>query len=269
MRGYFVTNKSANFPLFMQRIVLEVMYDGTRFNGSQIQEDRPTVQLALNNALSTAFRVPVATYGASRTDEGVHARSNFYHFDIDVPINFDLRYRINAILPAGVAIRNAYYAAPDFNVRFEAISRMYRYRIYHQKNPFLDGRALLFPFALNEDALHETAAIIKEYTQFESFCKRNAQNHTFNCTIMESRWERHGEELHYVVRANRFLRGMVRGLVGTQLQAGKGKIDAQGFRNIIEAQDCTKALFDVTGNGLYLEEIAYPEGALTPIEFQR
>lgn len=270
MRGYFVTIKASKISLFfMQRIVLEVMYDGTRFNGSQIQDDQPTVQLALNQALSTAFRIPIATYGASRTDEGVHALSNFYHFDLEQPITFDLRYRINAILPRGVAIRNAYTSAPDFNVRFDATSRMYRYRIYHQKNPFLDGRGLMFPFTLNEATLHETAAVIKEYTQFESFCKRNAQNHTFNCTIMDSRWERHGEELHYIVRANRFLRGMVRGLVGTQLQVGRGKTDLQGFRNIIEAQDCTRAHFDVTGNGLYLEEIAYPTGALTPIEFKR
>jgi tRNA pseudouridine38-40 synthase len=251
------------------RIVLEVMYDGTQFSGSQIQGELPTVQLALDRALTTAFRTPLATYGASRTDEGVHALSNFYHIDIDAPLNFDMRYRLNAILPQGVAIKNVYTAAEDFNVRFHATSRLYRYRIYMAKNPFLHQRALLYPFTINEQALHETAAIIPQYTQFESFCKRNAQNHTFNCTIMESRWERHGEELHYLVRANRFLRGMVRGLVGTQLQAGRGKINTEGFRQIIEAKDCTRAHFDVTGNGLYLEEITYPDGTLTPLEFVR
>lgn len=251
------------------RVVLEVMYDGTQFSGSQIQGEQPTVQLALDRALSMAFRTPLATYGASRTDEGVHALSNFYHIDIDVPINFDIRYRVNAILPQGVAIKNVYTAAEDFNVRFHATSRLYRYRIYMAKNPFLHQRALLYPFTINEQALHETAAIILQHTQFESFCKRNAQNHTFNCTIIESRWERSGEELHYLVRANRFLRGMVRGLVGTQLQAGRGKITPAQFNEIVEAHDCTKAAFDVTGNGLYLEEITYPDGALVPLEFKR
>lgn len=254
----------------MQRLALEVMYDGTRFHGSQIQGDEPTVQLALDKALTTAFRIPLATYGASRTDEGVHALSNFYHVDIDAAaLRFDLRYSCNAILPAGIAIRNVFTTAPDFNARFDATSRLYRYRIYTMKNPFLEGRALLFPFKLDEDILQETAAVIPQYTQFASFCKRNGQNKTFNCTIMESRWERHGEELHYIVRANRFLRGMVRALVGTQLQAGRGKITTAGFRNIIEAQDCTKAAFDVTGNGLYLEEITYKEGVLTPLVFKR
>ena len=266
--GYWNLNFGTWFLLIM-RIVLEVMYDGTLFNGSQIQGDLPTVQLALNHALSTAFRIPLATYGASRTDEGVHAFSNFYHIDIDIPITFDIRYRINAILPPGVAVKNVYTAPADLNVRFHATSRLYRYRIYRSKNPFLHQRALLFPYTLNEQVLQETAAIILNHTQFESFCKRNAQNHTFNCTIMESRWENHGEELHYIVRANRFLRGMVRGLVGTQLQAGKGKITADQFNAIVEAHDCTKAHFDVTGNGLYLEEITYPAGALTPMEFNK
>lgn len=253
----------------MQRVVLEVMYDGTLFHGSQIQGNHPTIQLALDAALTTAFRIPLSTYGASRTDEGVHALSNFYHFDIDTDINFDIRYRCNAILPPGVAIKEVYTAPADFNVRFDAVSRLYRYRVYHRKNPFLSGRALLFPFKLNEEVLHETATIIARHSQFESFCKRNSQNHTFNCQIMESRWERHGEELHYVVRANRFLRGMVRGLVGTQLLAGKGKITTEEFNNIILARDCTQAVFDVTGNGLYLEEIKYREGVLTPLTFKR
>lgn len=253
----------------MQRYVLEVMYDGAKFHGSQVQGAQATVQLALNTALTTIFRVPIATYGASRTDEGVHALCNYYHFDIDAPVNFDLLYRINAILPQGVSVKNVYTGADDFNVRFDAISRQYRYRIYSHKNPFLHERALFFPLPLNEAVLQETAAIIKEYTHFESFCKRNAQSHTHTCTIMESYWQRVGDELQYVVRANRFLRGMVRGLVGTQLQVARGKMDVAGFRAVIEANDCTKAFFDVSGNGLYLEEIAYKDGVLVPVVYKR
>ncbi len=253
----------------MQRYVLEVMYDGAKFHGSQVQGTQVTVQFALNRALTTIFRGPIATYGASRTDEGVHALCNYYHVDIDVQVNFDLLYRMNAILPQGVAVKRIYTADHDFNVRFDAISRQYRYRIYAHKDPFLHERALFFPLPINEEVLHETAAIIKEYTHFESFCKRNAQSHTHTCTIMESYWQREGNELQYIVRANRFLRGMVRGLVGTQLQVARGKMTVDGFRKVIEANDCTKAFFDVSGNGLYLEEITFKDGVLAPLVFKK
>ncbi len=250
----------------MARYVLEVMYDGTCFHGSQIQGDTPTVQLELNKALSTLFRTPIQTVGASRTDEGVHALCNYYHFDWADELNMDLKYKCNAILPAGVAINKLFAATnPEFNSRFDAIRRQYRYRIYAKKDPFLHKRALFYPFTLSRESLNKTAEIIKEYEQFESFSKRNAQSKTFNCTIHQSYWEQKGEELHYVVEANRFLRGMVRGLVGTQLHFARGKDPLEGFRKIIEAHDCTKAFFNVAGHGLYLERIVYPEGMLVEI----
>lgn len=243
----------------MARYLLQVMYDGMQFHGSQLQGDIPTVQRALNNTLSTVFRQPILTFGASRTDEGVHALSNYYHFDVDVDFGFDLIYKCNAILPDGVAILTLKEVGPDFNARFDALSRTYRYRIYTHKNPFLLHRALFYPYQLNENHLHETAAIIKEYTHFESFSKRNTQSKTFTCQIIHSQWERTPTELHYVVKANRFLRGMVRGLVATQLHIARGKVPLTRLRAIIEAQDCTQAFFDVPGHGLYLEKISYPE----------
>lgn len=246
------------------RYVIEVMYDGTCFHGSQIQGETPTVQLALNNVLSTLFRRPVPTVGASRTDEGVHALCNYYHFDLDEEPRMDLLYKCNAILPGALAVKRIVKANnPEFNARFDAIKRRYRYRVHTKKDPFLLNRALFYPFSLNRSMLDETAAILKEYTQFETFAKRNAQNHTFNCTIHQSHWEYTDGELHYVVEANRFLRGMVRGLVGTQLHIARGKGDAGDFRKIVEAQDCTKAFFNVPGHGLYLEEITYPEGTFS------
>ena len=248
------------------RYVLEVMYDGTCFHGSQIQGETPTVQRAINNALSTVFREPVPTTGASRTDEGVHARCNYFHFDREVATDMDLRYKCNAILPDGVAIKRVCIAtSPEFNARFDAIRRQYRYRIYSQKDPFLVNRALFYPFTLNKDILDKTAEIIMEHEQFESFSKRNAQSKTFNCKIYRSYWERNGEELHYVVEGNRFLRGMVRGLVATQIRVSRGKFSLEDFTKIIEARDCTKARFDVAGHGLYLESIVYPEGMLKEI----
>ena len=243
------------------------MYDGTQFHGSQIQGDIPTVQLSINTALSTLFKEPVQTTGASRTDEGVHALCNYYHFDREEPIEMDLYYKCNAILPGGVSIKRLLKATdPEFNCRFAAIRRQYRYRIYAKKNPFLLNRALFYPLAIQHELLHETAAIIKEYEHFESFSKRNSQSKTFTCKIERSFWEQNGEELHYVVEANRFLRGMVRGLVATQLHIVKrGKSTPEDLRKIIEAHDCTQAYFNVAGHGLYLENIVYPEGTLEPM----
>jgi tRNA pseudouridine38-40 synthase len=237
------------------------MYDGTAFNGSQIQGSQPTVQLSLNEALATLLRRPIETFGASRTDEGVHALSNYYHFDAE-GLNAHSIYQLNAILPTAVSIRGLFHVADDFNARFDATSRRYRYRIYRKKNPFLLHRSLHYPYRLDKSVLDATASVLMEYTDFESFSKRGAQVKTYRCTILQSYWEEVGEELHYVVEANRFLRGMVRGLVGTQLRAGRGKYDVDGFRRIIEAKDCSKADFSPKGWGLYLEEVVYPEGML-------
>ncbi|MCW3121940.1 MAG: tRNA pseudouridine synthase [Flavipsychrobacter sp.] len=248
------------------RYVLEVMYDGVLFHGSQIQGDTPTVQLAINKALSTILRTSIISYGASRTDEGVHAMCNYYHFDIDTVLDQKFLYNCNAILPHGLAIKRMCKAVnPEFNARFDAVARRYRYRIYFTKNPFLFERALYYPFRFDHDILHETAAVIKEYTDFESFAKRNAQVNTFNCGILQSYWERNGDELHYIVEANRFLRGMVRGLVGTQLHMARYNGTVNDLRSIIEGKDCRKAFFDVAGHGLYLEEITYPDGALEAV----
>ncbi len=250
----------------MIRYVLEVMYDGTHFHGSQLQGNTPTVQLALNKALSTLLREPIVTFGASRTDEGVHALANYYHFDTATPISATFCYNLNALLPAALAVKQLYQSVqPEFNARFDAISRTYRYKIYKGKNPFYHQRALYYPFALQEDLLHQTADLLKQYTDFESFSKRNTQTYTFKCTLWDSYWEHQGDQLHYVVRANRFLRGMVRGLVSTQLQTARGRFSLDDFKAIIEAKNCTRADFSVTGHGLYLEQIAYPEGSLLPL----
>lgn len=251
----------------MARYFLEVMYDGTAFHGSQLQGDLPTVQLAVNRAVSTLLRRPVETFGASRTDEGVHALSNFYHFDEEPDLHPHFHYKLNAILPPGIALNNVFRTVdPELNARFAATNRQYRYRVYRRKDPFRINRAYYFPYHIDINVLHATAASLCEYTNFESFSKRNTQSKTFICQIFDSHWEDHGEELHYLVTANRFLRGMVRGLVGTQLHVARGSGDAAEFRSIIEAQDCTKAFFNVPGCGLYLEEVTYPEGALEKLD---
>lgn len=244
------------------RYVLEVTYDGTHFHGSQLQGDLPTVQLALNKALSTLLRAEVMTFGASRTDEGVHALCNCYHFDTDKELKPQFHYNLNSILPHALSVRNIHTATSEtFNARFDAVSRTYRYKIYSKKDPFYHRRALYYPFKTDEEKLAQTAALLKEYTDFETFSKRNTQTHTFQCKIFESFWEHKDDQLHYVVKANRFLRGMVRGLVGTQLQVARGRHSVEDFKNIIEAKDCTRADFSVSGHGLYLVAIEYPQGS--------
>ena len=247
----------------MARYFLEIMYDGTAFHGSQLQGETPTVQLAINKALSTLLRTPIASFGASRTDEGVHALCSYYHFDFEEELHPAFQYKMNAILPETISL-NAMYLAKnrELNARFDAISRRYRYRTYAKKNPFLNKRALYYPYQIDKTLLHKTAEILKEYEDFESFSKRNTQSFTFKCKIFESYWEENEDELHYIVEANRFLRGMVRGLVATQLQVARGRYTLDEFRQIIEAKDCTKADFSVAGHGLYLEQINYPPDSL-------
>jgi len=251
------------------RYFVEVGYDGSAFHGSQVQGELVTVQGTLNKALATLLRRPVETFGASRTDEGVHALSNMYHFDEAHPLHPQFRYKLNAILPQTMSVQGIYTSTKEeANARFDAVSRRYRYRIYKKKNPFLYERALFYPFTIDKHILDETAGIVKEYQDFETFSKRNTQSFTFRCTIFESYWEEVGEELHYVVEANRFLRGMVRALVGTQLQVARGKHTEAGFREIIEAKNCTLADFSVAGHGLYLEAVNYPEGYLVPLDMK-
>ena len=245
------------------RYFLEVSYDGTAFHGSQLQGDTPTVQGTINKALSLLLRRNVETFGASRTDEGVHALGNFYHFDVDGEPNPQLKYKLNAVLPSTISINAIYTATKEnANARFDAVSRRYRYRIYSRKNPFLHQRALYYPFAIDKDLLHQTSKALFDYTNFETFSKRNTQSFTFNCKIFQSYWEEVGDELHYVVEANRFLRGMVRGLVGTQLQVARGRSTVADFHANIKAQDCTLADFSVAGHGLYLEAVNFPDGLL-------
>lgn len=242
------------------RYFLKVKYLGFSFQGSQIQGDRPTVQLALNKAISLVLKEAIQTYGASRTDSQVHAFASFFHFDSDRELDQRFTYQLNSILPFEISVDGLYLAGhPDANARFDAISRSYRYQIYTKKDPFMQDRGWYFPYKINREILEETAVILTEYKNFESFSKRNTQSKTFNCDIMESEWTFLENDFSYFVKANRFLRGMVRALVSTQLQVARGKLTLSEFRQIIESKDCTNANFSAPGHGLYLENIEYPK----------
>ncbi|HET8573186.1 MAG TPA: tRNA pseudouridine synthase A [Edaphocola sp.] len=244
------------------RYFLEVSYNGLAFHGSQIQGELSTVQLSVNRAVSTILRQPVETFGASRTDEGVHALSNFYHFDAEDGLPGNFVYRMNAILPFEVAVLGCYLpkGQENANARFDALSRHYRYRLYTSKDPFLHHRAYFYPYKIDRVLLKETANLLLGRKDFTSFSKRNTQTRTFFCTVEEACWTFGENTFCFDVRANRFLRGMVRALVGTQLQVARGKMTLSEFEGLFGRRDCRLADFSVPGYGLYLEKIIYPEG---------
>jgi tRNA pseudouridine38-40 synthase len=246
----------------MPRYFLEVAYTGSSYSGFQVQDNANSVQEEVEKAFEIFFRNRISMTGASRTDTGVHALQNFFHFDMEEEFPFRSVYNINAILPADIAINHLYTVGSEAHCRYDAESRAYHYFILQKKNPFLKDRAHFYPFRLNPDYLMEAASMVPEYEDFTSFSKRNTQAKTALCQVMESRWVERDGCLVYEVRANRFLRGMVRGLVGTMLLAGTGKLSLDMFRAIIEARDCTRADFSVPGHGLFLTGIRYPDGLL-------
>ncbi len=240
----------------MPRYFIEVSYKGSLYSGFQKQHNANSIQAELEKALTIYYKQPFELTGSSRTDAGVHALQNFFHFDSDAAIKEDV-YNLNAILPADIVVKRIFHVKDDAHCRFDAKSREYHYFIYHHKNPFLQGRALFVPYSLSLERLQQAAKEIIQHKDFTSFCKRNTQVKTFLCDIHTSEWTQQGDCLVYRIKANRFLRGMVKGLVGTMLLVGKKKINVEEFTAIIEAKDCTKADFSVPPDGLFLVEVAF------------
>ncbi|HEX7845985.1 MAG TPA: tRNA pseudouridine(38-40) synthase TruA [Chitinophagaceae bacterium] len=241
----------------MSRYFLEVSYKGTQYSGFQSQENANTVQAEVEKAFKILQREPVVLTGSSRTDAGVHALQNFFHFDHEPLIHPQFVYKMNAILPDDIVIGGIREVGAEAHCRFDAISREYRYYIYRRKDPFLKDRAFYFPYKLDLEKMQQAAAVLKEYTDFTSFSKRNTQVKTFECSLLTSEWRTEDDCLVYNVIANRFLRGMVRALTATMLQVGRNKLSLPEFRNIIEIKDCTKASFAVPGHGLFLIAVNY------------
>jgi tRNA pseudouridine38-40 synthase len=242
----------------MPRYFLEVAYKGSNYSGFQIQDNAGSIQEEVEKALATFFRQRVGLTGSSRTDAGVHALQNFFHFDLDVDIDGKNVYNINAILPGDIAVKRIVPVGPGAHCRFDAIGREYRYYIYQEKDPFLADRAYFFPYALDMEKLEAAASLILGYTDFTAFAKRNTQAKTFLCSIQESGWSRENECLVYKVMANRFLRGMVRGLVGTMLQVGRGRLSIARFEEILQSRDNRLADFSAPGHGLFLYQVNFP-----------
>ena len=249
----------------MPRYFLELSYKGTTYSGFQSQKNTDkTIQAEVEKAMNVLFgtqsgEVPVVKLTASsRTDAGVHSLQNFFHFDYKGIMHPQVVYKMNAILPDDIVLKRLIPVKESAHSRFDAISREYKYYIYRHKDPFLKDRAFYFPYKLDVDKLNQAAAIIKEYNDFTSFSKRNTQVKTFICQVTESEWIWENDCLVYHVKANRFLRGMVRALTATMLKIGRGKISLEDFHTIIRAKDCTKASFSVPSHGLFLIGVKYP-----------
>ena len=242
----------------MPRFFLEVAYKGTSYSGFQIQDNASSIQQEVEKALEVFYRQPFALTGSSRTDGGVHALQNFFHFDYQGVIEDRVLYNINAILPPDIVLKGVRIVSPDAHCRYDALSREYRYYLYGKKDPFLADRAWFYPYTLDRDSLQAAAAHLLECHDFTTFSKRSTQVKTFLCTIYESTWKEEKTGLVYQVKANRFLRGMVRGLVGTMLQVGRGKLSIEDFAGVIRQKDNRLADFSAPGHGLFLHQVYFP-----------
>lgn len=253
------------------RYFLAVAYEGTHYAGFQIQDEQETIQSQVTRALETLFRDKFILTGSSRTDAGVHAEENYFHVDTMVTLTAKHRYNLNAILPHDIAITGIYQVPETAHCRFDATERVYKYLIYRYKNPFLTNKGWLYPYPLNLEILDRLSVVLMEYEDFSSFSKRNTQVLTYNCRIGSAYWEeRNHGKLVFHIRSNRFLRGMIRGIVGTMIRIARSVQTIEEaeaiFRSVIEAKDCSKADFTTPAHGLYLMEVKYPEGLLKKVD---
>jgi len=244
-----------------QRYFIELAYDGTKYHGWQVQQNAVSVQELLNKALTTLLRQPIETTGCGRTDTGVHAKEYFAHIDVeaidDRPWTMDKR-GLNALLPYDIAIKNIIPVQPEAHARFDATLRSYEYHIHFEKDPFLNGYSWLLRDRPNLELMNQAAAIIMQFTDFSCFSKSNTQVKTNNCKIVKAQWEQTEKGIVFKISADRFLRNMVRAIVGTLLMAGKGEMDPEAISDIIQSKNRSKAGMSVPACGLYLTEIKYP-----------
>jgi len=247
----------------MYRFFLHLSYDGTNYHGWQSQNNAITIQLEVEKALSILFQQKIEITGAGRTDTGVHAREFYAHFDVgnsfDSDELHDLIYRLNAILPSDIAVYGILPANKDAHARFSAVSRTYKYYISRNKDPFAKDYSWCVYGNLNIEAMNNAAKILLKYTDFTSFSKLHTNTDNNNCKIFQAEWKEENNMLVFTITADRFLRNMVRAVVGTLLDIGKGKITLNDFRKIIESKNRCNAGYSVPAKGLFLENIEYPK----------
>ncbi len=242
------------------RYFIHLKYDGSNYNGWQVQDNAPSVQSALEASLSTILRVETPVVGAGRTDTGVHAAAYTAHFDATAEIAdpADFCYHLNAILPHDIAVTGVDKVKDDAHARFGALSREYKYYVSTTKDPFRRAYSWQYTFPLDLDAMNRASAMLLDVEDFTSFCKLHSDNKTNICHLSDSRWVREGDLLVYTVRADRFLRNMVRALVGTLVDVGRSKLSLDDFIKVIEHRDRGLAGTSAPAQGLFLTDVAYP-----------
>ena len=244
------------------RYFITLSYDGTRYHGWQIQPNGDSIQQRVQEALSTLLRRPIEVVGAGRTDAGVHAHMMVAHFDIPSPYNGEMEgipYKLNRLLPQDIAVQEVKQVADDLHARFSATSRTYHYFIHTCKDPFLRDYSWQVPYKLDFELMNQAAQVLLEYSDFTSFSKVNTDTKTNLCDIKEAHWDEVAPgQWRFTITANRFLRNMVRAIVGTLVEVGRGKIGIEDVRRIIEAKDRCCAGESVPGKALFLVDIKYP-----------
>lgn len=242
-----------------QRYFFWISYNGSTFHGWQSQPNGKSVQSEIEQALAVLFKKPICIIAAGRTDAGVHAKQMVFHADLPFVANEPkLINQLNGILPHSISVNRIQQVRSDAHARFDATSRTYEYWIVTHKNPFVQQLAAAFYFPLDFHAMNRAAAILAEYTDFTSFSKLHTDVKTNDCQVMEAYWEKRDEFWVFTITANRFLRNMVRAIVGTLLLVGRGQMTTEEFRTIIEAKNRCKAGPSVDPNGLYLVRVSYP-----------
>jgi tRNA pseudouridine38-40 synthase len=242
------------------RYFIRLSYNGVNFHGWQVQENAISVQGEVNKALSLILNREVDVVGCGRTDTGVHARNFVAHFDLDTSIADEkqLVYKLNKFLKQDIVIHNIKPVDKNAHARFSAISRTYHYFISREKDPFNDDFSWYIYGDLDISLMNKGAELLKKYEDFTSFSKLHTQVNNNNCKIIEAYWKEEGNKLIFTITANRFLRNMVRAIVGTLVDLGKNKISLKDFRNIIETRNRNEAGLSVPAKGLFLSEVKYP-----------
>lgn len=240
------------------RYCIEFSYNGKNYFGYQVQPDAVSVQEELEKALSTILREEIKTTGAGRTDTGVHAKKMFAHFDTGTTLDETLSRKLNSFLPPDISVKRIFKVKDDFHARFDATYRTYEYYISLDKNPFTQESAWQhWKRGLVLDKMNEACKILFEYEDFTSFAKLKTDNKTNICKIYKAEWEQQGSELKFTVSANRFLRNMVRAIVGTMVEIGLEKIKPEDLRRVIEDKHRNSAGTSAPAHGLFLVDVGY------------
>ncbi|MCT4648289.1 MAG: tRNA pseudouridine(38-40) synthase TruA [Carboxylicivirga sp.] len=254
----------------MSRYFLELAYNGSQFHGWQIQPNAISVQEVLNDALEKVLREKINVVGCGRTDTGVHASYFVAHFDSEQAISDldHLVFKLNRIVGNDIVVYTAKRVADDAHSRFDALSRTYHYYLKSTKNPFLHDYSYRPFYQFDIDKMNEAAKLLFNYNDFTSFSKLHTDTKTNNCKIIKAEWHQQTDGIVFIVKADRFLRNMVRAIVGTLLEVGRGKLDLEQFKAVIEKKDRGAAGTSVPAQALFLVDIEYSDSAFNPMKKQ-